>query len=272
MTILNQDALNERAANLTTANGIELVLVTLQPAANPVEAVLTVHFINNIQLVDIVADVATDPDQLTQVFPIMGGRRIRAGSLPEQVQVVNLADDPSQDNVLHLTVRPIGDYSTYTLGVVRDQIDPVFGEIEFKFRPGCFNNCAPEWPRPPAPQPIPPIDYLAKDYDSFRHTLIAWMIDRVPDWQPTSEADLDQMLLELFSAAADDLSDYQDRVMNEAYLSTNSTPSTTISPSISMRILPTIPSVLLPPFFKRIDSHNTCLLYTSDAADDPTLV
>ena len=37
---------------------------------------------------------------------------------------------------------------------------------------------------------------------------------------PTSEADLDLVLIELILAAADELSDYQDRVMNEAYLST----------------------------------------------------
>ena len=41
-----------------------------------------------------------------------------------------------------------------------------------------------------------------------------------PDWEPTSEADLDQVLLDLFAAAADELSDYQDRVMNEAYVTT----------------------------------------------------
>jgi hypothetical protein len=48
--------------------------------------------------------------------------------------------------------------------------------------------------------------------------MMSWMGQNVPGWQPTSEADLDQTLLELFSAAADELSDYQDRVMNEAYL------------------------------------------------------
>ncbi|MBV9211243.1 MAG: baseplate J/gp47 family protein, partial [Acidobacteria bacterium] len=46
------------------------------------------------------------------------------------------------------------------------------------------------------------------------------MMERVPEWQASSEADFDQVLLELFSAAADELSDYQDRVMNEAYLAT----------------------------------------------------
>src|SRR5205814_8323135 len=61
-------------------------------------------------------------------------------------------------------------------------------------------------------------DYLAKDFDSFKHELIAAMGQRVPNWRATSEADFDIALLELFSASADELSDYQDRVMNEAYL------------------------------------------------------
>ena len=46
------------------------------------------------------------------------------------------------------------------------------------------------------------------------------MAERVPGWQSTSEADHDQVLIDLFAAAADELSDYQDRVMSEAYLAT----------------------------------------------------
>ena len=70
---------------------------------------------------------------------------------------------------------------------------------------------------PPLPEPV--IDYLAKDYGSFRQTMIAAMMQRVPEWEPTSEADLDMVLADLFSVAADELSDYQDRVMNEAFIS-----------------------------------------------------
>src|SRR5258706_14035512 len=44
------------------------------------------------------------------------------------------------------------------------------------------------------------------------------MQERVPGWVPTSEADLSQVLIDLLAAAADELSDYQDRVVNEAYL------------------------------------------------------
>lgn len=220
MIIKNQEALNERANNLGAFNGIRLVLVSLSPAVNPTEAILDVYFYNNNQLNNIVSEIAANPARANKIFPIMGGHRILGGSLTGEVQVFAVTADAEDNKILHLTVSPIGDYSTYTLSVVYGNIDPIFSEIGFKFRPGCFNNCAPDWDAPPKPKSNPAIDYLAKDYDSFRHTLLAWMVNRVPGWQPTSEADLDQVLLSLFSVAADELSDYQDRVMNEAYLAT----------------------------------------------------
>jgi hypothetical protein len=222
MVITNEDALAARAGTLGTLNGIELALVSLQPNADPTEARIELHFYNENEL-----DVIRDDPKNKEFFHITGGHRMRAGSADGQVQVV--AVDPTFPNahsprVLVLTVAPIGDYSTYTLAIdmsVVSNIDPVFKEIDFKFRPGCFNvNCAPEWE--PSPKPAPPvdIDYLAKDYDSFRHTMIAAMMERVPGWRPTSDADLDTVLLELWCVAADELSDEQDRVMSEAYLST----------------------------------------------------
>ncbi|WP_017296924.1 hypothetical protein [Nodosilinea nodulosa] len=220
MTILNPEALQERANNLGSFNGMELVLVELTPAGSPTEAHLLVHFFNDQELGAIAADIAATPTLAKQIFPITGGHRIRGGDLAGDVQVVNVATT-SAANVLDLTIIPIGDYSTYTLSLDRENIDPIFSELPFKFRPGCFtNNCAPDWDPAPAPLENPAIDYLAKDYDSFRHTLMAAMAQRVPGWRPTSEADLDQVLLSLFSAAADELSDFQDRVMGEAYWGT----------------------------------------------------
>src|SRR5262249_10040898 len=112
-------------------------------------------------------------------------------------------------------------YSVYTLSIDHPNIDPLFSSIRFKFRPGCFNvDCSPDWtPAPPA-NDVPAIDYLSKDYDSFRHTMMAAMKDRVPNWRPTREADLDQVMIDLLSAAADELSDFQDRVVSEGYLTT----------------------------------------------------
>jgi len=210
MAITNREALDERINNLADAgfNGIDFVEVRLDPPEASTEAHLLVHFLN-----DEAVSAFTD-------FRITGGTRIPSGAAAGQVQVTSVTfPDPSLP-VLHLTAAPIGDYSTYTLHLEHAQVDPLLSEIDFKFRPGCFNNCPPDWERPPTPKSIPAIDYLAKDYDSFRHTIITWMMKRVPGWLATSEADLDMVLLELFSAAADELSDYQDRVMNEAYLAT----------------------------------------------------
>jgi hypothetical protein len=219
---------------LSLANGIKLVFVSIVGD----EARLEVQFFNRNYLQDIVDkydnESPTDPTVARRIFSISGGHRLPAGPESGQVHVRTIAksadfDSPTstQPTTLVLTIKPIGDYSTYKLNLNTSVfpvgtpvvIDPVFNEIDFKFRPGCFNiNCAPDWDGAPRPQDEPVIDYLAKDYDSFRHTMIAAMMQRVPNWEASSEADLDQVLLELFSAAADELSDYQDRVMNEAYL------------------------------------------------------
>jgi hypothetical protein len=217
MAIWNQEALNERANNLGTLNGMRLVLVRLNPVVNPTEAILTLHFFNNNEIGNILAATAT-PAGARATFPISGGRRVPAGPLAGQGQTVAVGGNPA-DNFIELTVRPIGDYSIYLLRIDHPNIDPIFSALKFKFRPGCFNaDCAPDWKPAPAPFADPPIDYLAKDYESFRHALMAAMSVRVPGWRPTSEADLDQVLIDLLSAAGDELSDMQDRTVQEGYL------------------------------------------------------
>jgi hypothetical protein len=41
----------------------------------------------------------------------------------------------------------------------------------------------------PADGDLPPIDYLAKDFDSFRRALSDFSVLRYPAWQERSEAD-----------------------------------------------------------------------------------
>ena len=238
--------LQAKVADLTAAqrksildclpNGIKAVrvFIDLDPITGKPkdEARLEVYFFNPNYLAATITKYATNNSNAKKIFPISGGSRLRAGAATGQVQVDSSGSPPDSavtmpdatKPVLILVVKPVGDYSTYTLGVSQSQIpgslfDPLFAEISFKFRPGCFNtNCAPEWETglPPLPEPV--IDYLAKDYGSFRQTMIAAMMQRVPEWEPTSEADLDMVLADLFSVAADELSDYQDRVMNEAFI------------------------------------------------------
>jgi Baseplate J-like protein len=211
MPIIYQDQLEKRAENLSASgfNGLKLVLVSIV-AGPPEVAKLELQFYNSNEVANLVG--------ANNVFTIRGGRRVPAGDAIGQVQVTAVAAAAPPDTLI-LTVGPVGDYSTYVLEAIHAKIDPFLSRISFKFRPGCFtNNCAPEWKSARPTPAAPVIDYLAKDYDSFRHTLITAMMQRVPGWQVTSEADLDQVLIDLFSAAADELSDYQDRVMNEACL------------------------------------------------------
>ncbi len=221
MTIINQEALITRAENLSTHNGIRMLLVSLPSGSNPVEATLELYFYNT-KALNYLQSIG--PDDLTAInsaFNITGGHRIIAGPLDGQVKVTKIEAVAGKPQ-LKLTVAPVGDYSTYTLSLdyTKFDIDPVLSEIKFKFRPGCFSvDCAPDWEPSLAAQKQPEIDYLAKDFESFKHLYISAMMDRVPGWQPTSEADLDMTLLELFSVQADELSDYQDRVMNEATIS-----------------------------------------------------
>src|SRR6266481_397463 len=64
------------------------------------------------------------------------------------------------------------------------------------------------------------IDYLARDYASFRNALINLIPAKLPEWTDRSEADFGIVLIELFAYMADILSYYQDRIANEAFLST----------------------------------------------------
>jgi hypothetical protein len=218
MPFRDDTALADRARSLDAKglNGLRQVRVTLDLAATPPCAYLDVAFWDDKELANILADTAAP----SLIFPITGGNRLRGGRSQGQVQVAAIAAtaDPL---TLRLTVSPIGDYSTYTLSVDHANIDPIFASLDFKFRPGCFSiDCAPDWTPPGPPDRPAKFDTLARDYESFRHALVVAMQDRVPGWMPTSDADLSVTLLDLFSAAADELADIQDRVMNEAYLAT----------------------------------------------------
>src|SRR5689334_10308826 len=64
------------------------------------------------------------------------------------------------------------------------------------------------------------IEYLARDFNSFRNALVNLIPAKVPEWTDRSEADFGIVLIELFSYMADILSYYQDRIANEAFLHT----------------------------------------------------
>jgi Baseplate J-like protein len=73
--------------------------------------------------------------------------------------------------------------------------------------------------RPDLP-PLADIDYLAKDFHSFRKLMLDRMALALPQWQERNAVDLGVAVVEVLAYAADHLSYYQDAVATEAYLET----------------------------------------------------
>lgn len=165
----------------------------------------------------------------TSSSPILvhGGERIVG------VGVVSVATtvDPQ---VLDVVVDQQGDFSPYLLTLGWDQddvgawvfdfpgIDRLFSVSAINFRPGCpvDFDCATSSDCDDEPLDEPALDYLARDYASFRRLLLDLVAQRNPSWVERSPADLGIALLELFAYEGDHLSYLQDAVANEAYLDT----------------------------------------------------
>jgi Baseplate J-like protein len=64
------------------------------------------------------------------------------------------------------------------------------------------------------------IDYLARDFSSFRQALLNLVPAKLPEWTDRSEANFGVVLIELFAYMADILGYYQDRIANEMFLPT----------------------------------------------------
>lgn len=110
----------------------------------------------------------------------------------------------------------------YSLDLVDlPQVDRFFRSARFVFQEG---GGSPEQstarPSLVSPREIPEIDYLAKDYESFRRLLLEQLRAFVPSWHETHAADLGITLVELLAYAADYLSYYQDAAATEAYIAT----------------------------------------------------
>ena len=81
-------------------------------------------------------------------------------------------------------------------------------------------DCRVETVCPPVSAEEPVLDYMAKDYASFRRLLFDFASRRNPDFTETNPSDLGVTLLELLAYEGDQISYYQDAAANEAYLET----------------------------------------------------
>ena len=100
-------------------------------------------------------------------------------------------------------------------------IDPFFESATFRLRPPQSGSQAlVEWEEPEILNAPPLIDYLNKDYASFRRLMLDSMLQWDPSWQERNAADLGMTIVEILAYAADQLSYYQDAVGTERALET----------------------------------------------------
>lgn len=191
----------------TTLNGIDFVEI-----AAPGQTVLRVHFLNAVALAGTVDAVR-----------IVGGASIPTVPVHPIHDATDWSADAEGRPVLKLTVPAPGDFSTYELLMRSAALDSRFAGVRFSFKAGCpslLDCAAGERACPPLEGDLPPIDYLAKDFLSFRRALSDFSVQRYPEWAERSEGDFGVMVMEALSALADDLSYTQDRIAGEASLDT----------------------------------------------------
>lgn len=163
---------------------------------------------------------------------ITGGRRITDIAVTEVVPCRQAGAEA--DDCLKITVNKFGDFSLYTLRLVAldDEgrptgepfagMDRRYAQLQFSFKEGCTSelDCKTRQVCPPPDRSEPEINYLAKDYASFRQLILDRLSHIMPGWQERHVPDLGITLTEILAYTGDYLSYYQDAVATEAYLST----------------------------------------------------
>jgi hypothetical protein len=148
---------------------------------------------------------------------VIGGVRV------VDIKATHVEPFPGDPTRIRVFVDKEGDFSSYILRVEHAGIDEERSEARFSFKAGCPTelDCRPMHECPPDGLPEPALDYLAKDYQSFRRLLVDLIADRNPVWEERLPADLGMTLVELLAYAGDNLSYLQDAGPGtESYLDT----------------------------------------------------
>ncbi len=136
------------------------------------------------------------------------------------IEVLAVEPDPTAPLRRVIFLDREGDFSPYRLTITHPTLDPERSEVRFSFKAGCPSpfDCRVEPDCPPPDLSGPDLDYMAKDYQSFRQMLFDLLAERNPGWRERSPADLGVALIELIAYVGDYLSYYQDAAAAEGYL------------------------------------------------------
>lgn len=198
------------------------------------------HNLNGIDYVSIGADQTTLCVHLFGEYPIgidKGNVSIEGGQRIRGIHVISVKpeqeDDAELGECMHIELDKPGDFSNYKLCLVEVEngrptrkplkgFDSRYSCVEFSFKVDCPSDldCKDERSCPPQEQPAPEINYLAKDYATFRQLILDRLALLTPEWRERHAPDIGIALVELLAYMGDYLSYYQDAVATEAYLDT----------------------------------------------------
>ena len=205
-----QDDRRDQVRRMSGLNGLDFVEVLDD------QKTLHVYFLGKLP-----PELEINKPGIEQYLRLEGGQRVKDIRIEDIDPVVD--PNPERDDFLVVRLDKYGDFSTYTLrltGVAN--IDPHYDHVDFSFKINCPSDldCAPACTCPPAVFPQPEINYLAKDYQSFRQLILDRLSILIPNWKERHVPDIGIMLVEVLAYTGDYLSYYQDAVATEAYLDT----------------------------------------------------
>jgi hypothetical protein len=174
---------------------------------------------------------------LKNIDIVITGDLDKSLSRPKVTGITSVAGNQAQFDAtlrryyVEFTLDAPGGFANYRLRINdalgqngRSRIDPASNDILFSFKLGCedghdctataLHQC------PVEPEVDYPVDYLARDFESFRNALLDFASHRYPNWTLPLEADMGAMMAEVFAALGDELSYLQERYAREAFLET----------------------------------------------------
>lgn len=233
---LTQDRITALRARAEDFTGIDFV----QVVDSCEQTVLRIYFLTDprdlrppfedLGLADVVAEPLTLPD--LSILSADGGApdvelvpcpAAEGEVLPPPTGIRWGQDDLVDRRYLEICTAEPGTFTDYRLAIDDPRLDGAFNSVRFSFKAGCDRglDCKPpDNPCPDEPPVDATIDYLARDFTSFRNALLDFAAQRYPNWQLPTESDQAVMLLEVMAALGDEFSYIQDRHNREAYLET----------------------------------------------------
>jgi hypothetical protein len=158
-----------------------------------------------------------DRDQVHISAP-PSGRPVELERDPE----IHRHPEPDVDDCVEIRLLAPGGRGAYMLCVSGAELDPRLSCLGLRFDLGCPDDldCVPTVACSEPAEPELDLDYLAKDYDSFRRVLLERLSLVMPEWTERHVPDVGVALVELLAYVGDQLSYQQDAVATEAYLRT----------------------------------------------------